>query len=210
MFVVLHWGHSRSPKVLILSFVQRQRLSALAGWPWYGADNYSPSCRPDEPHRKSKARYANVHFTGTERGRCLLQGRLLFPKHFLPPWAPRVLLVTENWRPDSWSIRLCVCVCVNMQKKEALFILFNCEITWSVSGQWCICTCSLCLRRQEKIVYFLFLRINGEISVGGHLSMFWRFLIFIFGGGSWVFSFFSIPKALVTGEIQGNRMNSHL
>lgn len=123
MFVVLHWGHSRSPKVLILSFVQRQRLSALAGWPWYGADNYSPSCRPDEPHRKSKARYANVHFTGTERGRCLLQGRLLFPKHFLPPWAPRVLLVTENWRPDSWSIRLCVCVCQHAEKRSPFYFI---------------------------------------------------------------------------------------
>lgn len=167
------------------------------------ADQMNPTgkARRDMPMSTSQAR--------REAGACC-KAAFCFPNTSSLPGPPECSL----WQKIGGQILgvydcVCVCVCVNMQKKEALFILFNCEITWSVSGQWCICTCSLCLRRQ-KIVYFLFLRINGEISVGGHLSMFWRFLIFIFGGGSWVFSFFSIPKALVTGEIQGNRMNSHL
>lgn len=57
------------------------------------------------PTGEAEARYANVHFTGTERNRCLLNRLLLLPKHFSPSWAPRALLMTENWRQDSWTER---------------------------------------------------------------------------------------------------------
>lgn len=199
MFVVLHWGHSRSPKVLILSFVQRQRLAALAGWPWYGADNYSPPCRPDEPHRKSLGERCQcpLHRHREKPMPAETHGSFWFPSTHSPDWGPQSAPCDRKLEAEilEWvCVCECVFVCVSKWTKGSPFILFICEITWRRVGRWCVCVCLLCLKRQEKRVYFLFVHIKGDISVCGHCNMFL--------GGDWAPLPLSVWKASLTGRIQ--------
>lgn len=139
MFVVLHWGHSRSPKVLILFFVQRQRLSALAGWPWYGADNYSPPCRPDEPHRKSRGKRCQCPLH-RHREKPMPAEKAPSVSQTLPSPGPPGCSLWQNKgsRILGVSVLLYLFVSENVGK-EALFILFICAITWRMSGPRRVC-----------------------------------------------------------------------
>lgn len=140
------------------------------------------------PTGEAEARYANVHFTGTERNRCLLNRLLLLPKHFSPSWAPGALLVTENWRQDSWTER--EGRGRGNGQKEDLFILCNSEITWWMSGQWCVCVCILFIfffqEAREDSLFCLFISKVRYLCVWALKYV----LIWGWGGGEFSLSLF--------------------
>ena len=140
------------------------------------------------PTGKAGARNANVHFTGCPCAFCFANAS---PPSAGPQSAPCDGAVEAGCLECA---RVHLCVCVQMHTHKALFILFNWEITRRVSGRGCGYLCLLCLRRQEEIVYFLFLHIKDRISVCGPLKTFWIFLFFS-GGGQVSFLLFLYPKS---------------
>lgn len=175
MCVVLHWGHSRSPKVLILSFVWRQRLSGLAGWPWYGADNYSLPCRPDEPHRKSPGNLCQCPLhRHREKNDACWKDSFCFLNTFSPFEVPQSVPVTENWSQSSQKeTSMPLPPPPKYAQKGAIFI---CELTrktecYLAHGMY---TCAFLFEEaREDSLFSVVTYQRRNFSVCGHLNMFW-------------------------------------